>query len=66
MGELALPLVSCAVIRAGKMVLPFTCCRTLENRPCTLPGQYSLADPGDGSPGGHGRAGPTTYLLCKQ
>lgn len=66
MGEPALPLVSCTVIRAENMVLPFTCCRTLENRPYTLPGQYSIADPGDGGTGVHGRVGPRTYMLCNQ
>lgn len=62
MGEPALPLVSYMVIRTEKMVLPLTCCRTLENRPCTLPGQYSMADPHDGGPKEHGRAGPSATV----
>lgn len=59
-GELVL--VSCAVIRAEEMVLPLTCYRTLENRPYTLPGEHSIADPGNEGPGSMGELAP--QLIC--
>lgn len=37
------------VMRARELAL--TCCRTLEKRPCVLPGQQSRAGPGDNGVG---------------